>query len=337
MQIRERVQPLADEAIKSYNFPADARATLISISENMTFLVENDAPLGVLRLYRAENQSVKEIKSELMWINSLVNSDLVNTPSIIETLDGSEIGTLFQDDVTPRHFVMFEHVAGEPPAASRTDIYEVLGTTVALLHEHVTKWSPPSNFERSAWNVETILGRDAPWGNWRNGPGVTNDLRAVIEKAEARLIQSLEKYQQTAGNSGLVHGDLREANLLMDEKEALWVIDYDDCGFSWYLWDLGSSTSFIENLPSIGEIVDAWLSGYSQVRQFTARDLRAVVDIVFLRRLHLLAWMGSHPDGGPVHEFGDDFASGTAEIARAYMNGTFLEASRWVREARNNR
>ena len=35
------------------------------------------------------------------------------------------------------------------------------------------------------------------------------------------------------------------------------VIDFDDCGFSWYLYDLGSSLSFIEHLPVVPELIDS--------------------------------------------------------------------------------
>lgn len=331
MSIHERVQILADEAVKAYELPSDAEAVLMSISENATFRVENrQGPLGALRVYRAKNQTLEAIVSELTWIKSVAQSDFVNTPSIIKTKDGREYGEILQNGVTPRYYTLFEYVEGTPPASNRTDIYKTLGNTVAKLHNQVLNWTPPADFERSAWDIGTILGPSAPWGNWRSGPDVTEELKITIGRAEDKLRKRLANYTQDSSNSGLVHGDLREANLIMDANDELWVIDYDDAGFSWLIWDLASSTSFLEASPNLTDIVDSWLDGYTGIRELRPEDFRAVPDIVFLRRLHLLAWMGSHPDGSPVEIYGDGFAEGTGEIAKAYLDGTYLKDSSWI-------
>src|SRR5262249_60354112 len=60
---------------------------------------------------------------------------------------------------------------------------------------------------------------------------------------------------------GLVHADTRLANLLVD-GDAVSVIDFDDSGFSWFLYDVGTSVSFFEHQPHVPALVDAWLSGY---------------------------------------------------------------------------
>ena len=44
---------------------------------------------------------------------------------------------------------------------------------------------------------------------------------------------------------GLVHADLRLANLLV-EDEKVNVIDFDDCGYSWFMYDFGTAVSFID-------------------------------------------------------------------------------------------
>ena len=46
----------------------------------------------------------------------------------------------------------------------------------------------------------------------------------------------------TGRTDTVVHADTRLANA--GEDGSVSVIDFDDCGFSWYLYDLGTSVSF---------------------------------------------------------------------------------------------
>ena len=44
----------------------------------------------------------------------------------------------------------------------------------------------------------------------------------------------------------MIHGDLRLANLLVD-GETTKVIDFDDCGFGWLMYDCATTVSFFEH------------------------------------------------------------------------------------------
>src|SRR6202007_3042145 len=60
---------------------------------------------------------------------------------------------------------------------------------------------------------------------------------------------------------GLVHADTRLAHLLVHDGSVSF-IDFDDAGFSWYLYDLGTTVSFFEHEPVVPALVDSWLEGY---------------------------------------------------------------------------
>ena len=323
----------AAAALAAYGLPLDTPLRLISLSENATFLVGEAPPLGVLRVYRPNYQTDIAKRSELAWIDEILSSEVVATPEVISN-ESQERLTRVDIDGDARDCVMFQFIEGCELATSGQSnadlsVYGDVGQIVARLHLQVLQWQRPEWFERMHWNVETILGADAPWGDWRDAVAPLDAAEIeTIERAEARLRERLAGYPQTARNSGLVHCDMRTTNVMADPDGKLWVIDFDDAGFSWLLWDLCSTTSFVEHESSLDGIVNAWLDGYQRVRALEARDLEMVPDLVFLRRLHLLAWIGSHPDASAAIEIGAAHAAGTVDIARQYLEGEFLSGAR---------
>lgn len=320
----------AEAALASYGLDAATPLRLISLSENATFLVGEDPPIGVLRVYRPAYQTEAAKRSELAWIDALREAEVVATPAVIATAGGDELARV-ELGGDARDCVMFEFVAGRElatsgRASSDPAVYGRVGAIVATLHRQVLEWRQPDWFERMHWDAESILGPAAPWGDWRRAPALSADDVSIIERAEGRLRERLADYPQTPRNSGLVHCDLRTTNVLESPDGTLWVIDFDDSGYSWLLWDLCSTTSFIEHTDEVDGIVRAWLAGYTAERPLDARDLAAIPDLVFLRRLHLLAWIGSHPGADAAVEIGESHAVGTVDVAQRYLSGRFLAA-----------
>lgn len=193
---------------------------------------------------------------------------------------------------------MFEHIRGTAPAEDDLATYTLVGRTAAALHLQVQRWQRPDWFTRAAWDVDTILGADARWGQWCDGPGLDAEGTAVLERAERRVRAGLADYPAREPVAGLVHCDMRAANLLKGPDGSVWVIDFDDAGFSWYLWDLCSATTFVEHLPHVGEVIAAWLRGYRQVRPLTERDLSAIP--IWCSCAGCTSWPGSAATRSPI-------------------------------------
>jgi len=147
----------ARQALRAYDLPASARARLISLSENATFLVEDDQPIGVLRVYRIGYQSQDAIRSELAWIDALLDDgDVVRTPAVRRTRDGEALQWITVGGVT-RACAMFEYIRGTAPAEDDLATYTLVGRTAAALHLQVQRWQRPDWFTRAAWDIDTIL------------------------------------------------------------------------------------------------------------------------------------------------------------------------------------
>jgi Ser/Thr protein kinase RdoA (MazF antagonist) len=152
---------------------------------------------------------------------------------------------------------------------------------------------------------------------------------AVLGRAAAKVAARLVAYGSGPERFGLVHADMRLANLLVPGNPGgggppeVTVIDFDDCGFSWYMYDLAASLSFIEHLPAVGDLAQAWLDGYRAVLPLDAAAESMVATFVVLRRLLLVAWLGSHPHAAAVPS-ATEYALDSCALAERYLNGTFL-------------
>ena len=99
------------------------------------------------------------------------------------------------------------------------------------------------------------------------------------------------------------------------------VIDFDDSGFAWFMYDFATTVSFMEDHPRVPELRDAWLDGYRSVAPLAADDEAELDTFVMLRRLLLVAWIGSHHTfATEAAELGAGFTTGTCALAERYLS-----------------
>lgn len=311
---------LANAALALWPLPPDARARRINVSENITYLVESRTDRAVLRIHRVGYHSDRAIECELAWSKAIRAETDIRTPAWRLGRDGAAIQVLAQGGGAPRRMVMFDYVDGVAPREDQdlAPSFRQLGAIAAKAHVHAIGWRRPEPFQRLRWDLEAVFGAAPTWGDWRDSPGVDPAMRRVIERAEAQVIRALDAYGRGAERFGLIHADMRLANLILSPEGPV-LIDFDDCGFGWYLFDFAAAISFIEDSPQIPALREAWLSGYQTVRPLTPADVAQIDTLVMLRRLSLLAWIGSHIDAPEPQALAPDFAANTAALADAYL------------------
>ena len=294
-----------------WDLPPDATARLINVSENRTYLIEAGALRWVLRVHRPGYQRRAAIESELAWMAAL--RDVMAVPEPVAGRDGAMLQG--SDPV----MVLFGFIPGAaPPDDAPPSVFETLGDMAARLHGHARNWSRPEGFERPAWDLAAVFGPMAHWGDWRAAPGVDAGIQTVLEEAEAKVRFELAAFGTAPDRYGLIHADMRAANLLVDGRD-IRLIDFDDCGFGWFLYDFAAAVSFIETRPDLGALKAAWLRGYRRQADLPEADAAMLDSFVMLRRLALLAWIGSHAEAPEPQAMAPHFASGTAGLARRYL------------------
>jgi Ser/Thr protein kinase RdoA (MazF antagonist) len=320
--VMDRVTRCATAALGEFGCRPGASVRLLNVSENATYLIEDTgAGPSVLRVHRLGYHSTGEIASELAWMDALRAEAGVRTPQVLSAPDGRRIVSVVdQASGERRDCVRFEFLAGTEPAGDSLPHFTELGEITARMHRHARQWRRPQGFTRFHWDYDAAFGSGARWGRWQDGIGVGPAELEILGRLDATLRSRLAAFGTGPARYGLVHADTRLANLLAD-GDAVSVIDFDDCGFSWYLYDIGTAMSFFEHEPHVPGLVSAWLSGYRRVLDLPAEDEAEIWTFILYRRLLLVAWIGSHTAVDIAQQLGAGYTAGSCDLAEAYLSG----------------
>jgi Ser/Thr protein kinase RdoA (MazF antagonist) len=314
---------LATTATQNYDLLSGVSVKMINLSENATYKVEAaDGRKWALRVHRDGYHSKTAIASELAWLIDLRQSGVVVTPVPVKGKDGELIQIVGHPRMPrPRHVVLSEWETGTEPGIGEdlAEPFEILGEVTARMHLHVQEWKRPSWFERHTWDFETSLGEEKPhWGRWRDGMGVNAAKAKLFGRTVDLIGRRLASYGKGPDCFGLLHCDLRLANLLIDGKTVK-VIDFDDCGFGWFMYDAATPVSFYEHEPQVPDLIESWKKGYRRVRELSKADEDEIGTFVMLRRLLLVAWIGSHSETELAQSMGLPYTEGTVGLCEDYL------------------
>lgn len=314
---------LAQHATQLYSLPEGVNVKLLNLSENATYKVETaDGRRWALRIHRDGYHSKTAIASELAWLVDLRNMGVVTTPVPVQGRDGEIIQQLGHSRMPrPRNIVLFEWETGTEPGIGEdlSAPFEVLGEVTARMHLHARGWKQPAWFNRLTWDFDTSLGESNPhWGRWRDGMGVDPEKQKLFGRTVQVIGNRLSSYGKSPERFGLIHCDLRLANLLTDGR-AVKVIDFDDCGFGWYMYDAATPVSFYEHEPQVPALIESWKQGYRRVIALSKEDEAEIPTFIMLRRLLLVAWIGSHHETDLAKSMGLPYTEGTVTLCEDYL------------------
>lgn len=256
------IQALASDALRLWGGGTAPR--LIANRENAVFhTVLSDGTPAALRLHRAGYQTDAAIESELIWTDALAAAGFP-CPRPIRTADGALLGC---PAVGPRVSVIAwidtlpVGRAGIPAAgtiAQQCELYHTIGAMIARLHRLSDGLTLPAGFQRPQWDLDGLTGDLPHWGRFWENPALngkeSDRLVHVRDIARAHL-------RDGAWDTGLIHADLLQENIL-GSAEHLSLIDFDDGGFGYRLYDLGTAMVQHAEAPHFDDLSAALCDGY---------------------------------------------------------------------------
>ena len=318
----ERIKVLARNVLLKFGLPLDSGIELVNYSENITYEVSNShtGERFALRVHRPGYHTLQNIESELTWMMALSRQARVYTPEPVLAPDGKLVHTAGAPGVPQdRYCVLFRWLDGKFPEENElVESFGLLGEVTARLHAHARSWKLPVGFKRQTWDLELMFGENPVWGPWQNGIGLTGQDRKLLDRLEDTLRRRLDRFGKSPEHFGLIHADLRLDNLLIENGETK-VIDFDDCGFGWYLYDFGTAVSFIEHRADMDELITSWVDGYRSVGPLSKEEENELPTFIMMRRLLLTAWVSSHSDTKLAQEQGIEYTHGTCSLAEDYL------------------
>lgn len=294
----EQIVDLARAALPDWGI-GDARLEIVKHRENTVFKVTTtDGRSYALRIHQPGLHSKEAIRSELTWMQVLKAQDFP-VPAVIPAENG-ELVMAVRVDVEERYCSLLEWVdgrlfndLGRVEKGMQTEMcarYRQLGALAARLHVQATKWLPPADFVRHAWDEDGLLGDEPRMGRFWDHPDLQPKQRQELLKARVALRGMLRQLGKTSENYGLVHADFLPDNILVRNGH-LTLIDFDDSGYGWHLYEMATGLFPQINQPFFDDLVAAYLEGYRSVREFGDDEARYIPAFLLICGLNYLGWM----------------------------------------------
>ena len=294
-QVR-RLRRLTQNALGKFGFK-QYNLKLLQHLDNTTFKLECETGQYLVRVHRVQAHMPHRIESELAWLKALsrdtnipvqephcssdgkmvviAEASCVPEPYPITVLSWLNGRILRQERRSPRHF-------------------EQLGELVAEIHNHSQSWTRPSCFDRPTYDSDGLFG---VWGLFGLDAINANSLPSGVFDDLQTLRGRLQEVEHRLGTNptvfGMIHFDLSFGNVLFTSNDVM-PIDFDNCGFGHYLFDLAVILAGPYERPGFEERCEKLILGYREVRELSDDLLEFIPTFMAVRAALLQQWERVH-------------------------------------------
>jgi Ser/Thr protein kinase RdoA (MazF antagonist) len=302
------LQQLASTALQSWGKQTkDIR--LVKMRENAVFrVVDSRGGVFAMRVHREGYHSDDALRSELQWIAALRDWD-VDVPTVVPAIDGSLLITAWGPGVdVPRRIDLFEWIDGRPLGTSERGLddglrdvgntYFKVGNLMARLHDHASDWIFPSGFQRRSWDLHGLVGEEPLWGRFWDLGALKQAERDLLVRARNRVrlkLGELARSNDRPHRFGLIHADFVPENLLLTADGIVKLIDFDDAGFGWHMFDVATALYFIQENRDYETARASLVDGYRAKRDLPDELIEQLPVFMTARGFTYLGWAHTRP------------------------------------------
>lgn len=287
-----------------------AELRLIKYRENAVFELNAGTRRYALRMHRMGYHTDPELESELDWMTALSDAG-VRVPQVVPALDGSNF-VKCQDNRLPQDLQvdLFEWLNGDILGSVEDGVtdqaqaianFRTMGELAARVHNQASQWTPPAGFVRHAWDAEGLAGEQPFWGRFWELSAASPAQRQILNRARSRVFQDLKSLQQSPMTYSMIHADFAPENIMIDDH-GLRLIDFDDAGFGWHLFELATSLYFVTGEGWYEDAKQALIAGYRSQRELTDAQLALLPLFLLARGLTYIGWVHTRQETETAQE-----------------------------------
>jgi Ser/Thr protein kinase RdoA (MazF antagonist) len=274
-------------ALKQYGLRGAHYTLLKETPDQRKLVVRVEAPSRgcfLLRMYKLSRPS-ENLLPEMLWLQALRREMSLSVPEPIPSTKGSLVS--YASPVwalEPRRCVLLGWLPGKREKAdiNPTNL-SLAGSYVARLHQHSEQYGIREGLVfPHVWDWDWIFGEAAPL--WKKGQSVYSrgDLDVFCATAE-RVWQDLQELGKGNNVFGIIHRDLHLNNFVFHDGKA-YAIDFEVCGWGYYLFDLAVTLSSLEGQGRYrAPMQTAFIEGYQRERPLPEGEWRYLDTFIAMR------------------------------------------------------
>ena len=322
------MQALALTALRGWDLEV-ANLAPIKVRENAVFRIDlADGGRAVLRVHRSGYHSDAELNSEFIWMRALETAG-IPVPRVIRSRHGRDFEVVAMPAIGgARQIDVFEWIDGRQlgsvesgvsgEGAAIAEQYQMIGAIAARMHNHAAGWQCPTGFRRHAWDAAGLVGEQPFWGRFWELAALTPGQRKLLVRARAKIAGELAAYGTKPDRYGLIHADLVPENLLVDGNRVR-VIDFDDAGFGWHLFELATSLYFITGDSIYPAARESLIRGYRTEREMPDGALERLPLFLAVRGTTYLGWVHTRQGSDTARELTPSLAERACAVVEEYF------------------
>jgi len=306
------------------------RVEPLKVRENAVFAIHlANGGRVVMRVHRQGYHSDEALHSEQLWMRAL-GAHRIAVPRPVLSSAGNAFELIEYPGVPGRRQVdVFHWIDGyqlgsverglEAASGSVGDLYRAVGELAAKIHNQACQWRLPPGFRRHAWDAEGLAGERPFWGRFWELAALSSTERALFERIRACVFGELTAFGTHSDRFSLIHADLVPENILVSGNR-LQIIDFDDAGFGWHLFEIATSLYFIRREACYEEARAGLIEGYRRARALPDEHLDRLPLFLAARGTTYLGWVHQREGEAVARELTPHLIELATSVAEDYLS-----------------